>query len=164
MTIWHCPFDTPRYSWNIVKVDVKHQSIIVLLILTTVFSVLRITTFYHHFDISKLSNLPTGLRTSLSSQLRIRSILLVLLSFVKTTRNLSLIAINKLPVSLINTSHWLVVTICCKTNEEVSILVFNAISNNISIISWWSVLLVEETGENHRNAASYWQTLSHNVV
>jgi hypothetical protein len=24
--------------------------------------------------------------------------------------------------------------------------------------------LVEETGENHRNAASYWQTLSHNVV
>jgi hypothetical protein len=79
----------------------------------------------------------------------------VLLSFVKTTRNLSLITINKLPVSLINTSHWLVVTICCKTNEEVSILVFNATSNNISIISWWSVLLVEETGENHRNAASY---------
>ena len=116
-----------------------NQSIIVLLILTIVFSVLRITTFYHHFDISKLSNLPTGLRTSLSTQLRIRSILLVLLSFVKTTRNLSLIAINKLPVSLINTSHWLVVTICCKTNEEVSILVFNATSNNISIISWWSV-------------------------
>ena len=34
-------------------------------------------------------------------------------------------------------------------------------------ISWRSVLLVEETGvpgENHRSAASHWQTLSHNVV
>ena len=39
--------------------------------------------------------------------------------------------------------------------------------NNISVISWRSVLLVEETGvprENHRPAASNWQTLSHNVV
>ena len=34
-------------------------------------------------------------------------------------------------------------------------------------ISWWSVLLVKETEvhwENHRRAASQWQTLSHNVV
>jgi len=29
----------------------------------------------------------------------------------------------------------------------------NAIFNNISVISWRSVLLVEETGENHRPAA-----------
>ena len=32
-------------------------------------------------------------------------------------------------------------------------LVFNATFNNISVISWWSILLVEETGvpeENHR--------------
>jgi len=39
--------------------------------------------------------------------------------------------------------------------------------NNISVISWQSVLLVEETGlsgENHRPATSHWQTLSHNVV
>ena len=39
--------------------------------------------------------------------------------------------------------------------------------NNISVISWGSVLLVEETGEpgeNHRPIASRWQTLSHNVV
>jgi hypothetical protein len=46
-------------------------------------------------------------------------------------------------------------------------LVFNATINNISVISWRSVLLVEETwvpGENHRPAASYWQTLSHTVV
>jgi hypothetical protein len=46
-------------------------------------------------------------------------------------------------------------------------MVFNATFNNISVISWGSVLLVEETrvpGENHRPAASHCQTLSHNVV
>jgi hypothetical protein len=39
--------------------------------------------------------------------------------------------------------------------------------NNISVISWRSVLLMEETrvtGENHRPVASHWQTLSHNAV
>ena len=38
--------------------------------------------------------------------------------------------------------------------------------NNISVISWRSALLVEETGvpgQNHRPAASHWQTLSHNA-
>jgi hypothetical protein len=43
----------------------------------------------------------------------------------------------------------------------------NVTFNNISDISWLSVLLVEETGvpgENHRPVASHWQTLSHNVV
>ena len=40
---------------------------------------------------------------------------------------------------------------------------FKATFNNISVISWRSVLLMEETGENHHPAASYWQTLSHNV-
>jgi hypothetical protein len=42
--------------------------------------------------------------------------------------------------------------------------VFNAIFNNISVISWQSVLLVKETGvpgENHRPVTSHWQTLSH---
>ena len=46
-------------------------------------------------------------------------------------------------------------------------MVFNATFNNISVISWRSVLLVEETGgpeENHRPVGSHWQTLSHNVV
>jgi len=46
-------------------------------------------------------------------------------------------------------------------------MVFNPYFNNISVISWRSVLLVEETGrprENHRPAASHWRTLSHNVV
>ena len=35
-------------------------------------------------------------------------------------------------------------------------MVFNATVNNISVISWWSVLLVKETGvpgENHRPVA-----------
>jgi hypothetical protein len=45
-------------------------------------------------------------------------------------------------------------------------MVFNATFNNISVIFWQSVLLVEESGvpgENHRPVASHWQTLSHNV-
>ena len=39
--------------------------------------------------------------------------------------------------------------------------------NNTSAISWWSVLLVEQTDvtrENHPPVVSHWQTLSHNVV
>jgi hypothetical protein len=46
-------------------------------------------------------------------------------------------------------------------------MVFNSTFNNISDISWRSVVLVEETGvlrENNRPAASHAQTLSHNVV
>jgi hypothetical protein len=46
-------------------------------------------------------------------------------------------------------------------------MVFNATSNNISGIPWWSVLFVEETrvpGENHQPAASHCQTLSHKVI
>jgi len=38
-------------------------------------------------------------------------------------------------------------------------MVFNTTFNNISAISWRSVLLAEETGENHRPVASHWQTL-----
>jgi len=52
-------------------------------------------------------------------------------------------------------------------NQSVCLMVFNATFNNISVISWRSVLLVEETGgpwENHWPVASHWQTLSHNVV
>ena len=40
----------------------------------------------------------------------------------------------------------------------VCLMVVNATSNNISVISWQSVLLVEETGghrENHRHVASH---------
>ena len=46
-------------------------------------------------------------------------------------------------------------------------MVFNATFNNMSVISWRLVLLTEETRvprENHRPAASPWQSLLHNVV
>jgi hypothetical protein len=46
-------------------------------------------------------------------------------------------------------------------------MVLNATFNNIWVISWRSILLVEEFGvpiENHRPAASHWQALSHNVA
>jgi len=46
-------------------------------------------------------------------------------------------------------------------------MVFNATFINIAVISWWAVLLVEETGihgENHRPVVSHRQTLLHNVV
>jgi hypothetical protein len=45
-------------------------------------------------------------------------------------------------------------------------MVFNATFNNISVISWQSVLLVEEAGvpgEKHQPDTNL-QTLSHNVV
>ena len=42
----------------------------------------------------------------------------------------------------------------------VRIAVFDAAFTNISFISWLSVLLLGEIGENHRPAASHWQTLS----
>ena len=46
-------------------------------------------------------------------------------------------------------------------------MVFNATFNNISVISWRSVLFGEgnrRTQRKHRPAASHWQTLSHNVL
>jgi hypothetical protein len=42
--------------------------------------------------------------------------------------------------------------------------VFNTTFNNISAISWWSALLVEETGIPKKTTASHWQILSHNVA
>ena len=46
-------------------------------------------------------------------------------------------------------------------------MLFNATFDNIPVIPWRSVLLVEETGvpdENHRPAERHWHILSHNVV
>ena len=50
---------------------------------------------------------------------------------------------------------------------RVRVMVFNATFNNIAVILWRSVLLVEETGvpaENYQPASSHSQTLSHNAV
>ena len=47
----------------------------------------------------------------------------------------------------------------CMVNQGVRLVVFNATFNNISVISWQPVLVVEETGEpgeNHRPWASNW--------
>ena len=44
---------------------------------------------------------------------------------------------------------------------------FNVTFNNISAMSWRSILLVEEAkvpGENHPAVTNHWQTLLHNVV
>jgi len=41
---------------------------------------------------------------------------------------------------------------------RVRFMVFNVTFNNISVISWWSVLLMDETGvprENHRPVTCY---------
>ena len=50
---------------------------------------------------------------------------------------------------------------------RVRIMVFNATFNNISVLSWRSVSLVEETGgpgENYHHVAIHKPTLSHNVI
>jgi hypothetical protein len=55
-------------------------------------------------------------------------------------------------------------TICNNVlNHSTRVIVFKATSNNISVISWQSVLLVEEIrvpGENHRPVANHWQIMS----
>jgi len=40
-------------------------------------------------------------------------------------------------------------------------MVFNAIFNNISVISWWSALLVEETGVPGENQRQVTDKLNH---
>jgi hypothetical protein len=47
---------------------------------------------------------------------------------------------------------------------SVRVMVFSATFTNISVISWWSIVLVVETRETHRPAKNKWQTLSQNVV
>ena len=67
----------------------------------------------------------------------------------------------------------IVMKMCLKTYPSYivyfwgGVMVSNATFNNISVILWQSVLLVEETGvpgEYYRPAASHWQTLSHNII
>jgi hypothetical protein len=64
-------------------------------------------------------------------------------------------------------SHDQLNVLVCQSLGLVWFMVFNATFNNISVISWRSVLLVQETGvprENNRPVASHRQTLYHNVV
>ena len=47
---------------------------------------------------------------------------------------------------------------------RIRILVLDVTFNNISVVSCWLFLLVDETVEKHRSAESHWQTLSQNVL
>ena len=68
--------------------------------------------------------------------------------------------------------HWFSVVLFSIQNHSlllkwVCLMMFNTTFNNISAISWRSVLLMEETRvprENHWSVTSQWQSLSHNVV
>ena len=58
-------------------------------------------------------------------------------------------------------SHWQTLSHNVVSSTGLGIMVFNATFNNISVILWWSVSLVEETAvpkENHQPSASHWQT------
>ena len=68
---------------------------------------------------------------------------------------------------VLSTPHLNVIWTHNVSGDRFRFMVFYATFNNISVISWWQVLLVEETGipgENHWSVASHWQTLSHKVV
>ena len=87
-----------------------------------------------------------------------------------STNHLGSIVVTSLMYSfVVKTSSWYTTL---KWKQFIYILFlwcygFNATFNNISAITWRSVLLVEEnrvSGENYWPAASHWQTLSDNVV
>ena len=89
-------------------------------------------------------------------------------AFVELSVNLVLHSINVHLVhgDLCNWDRHVFITMTLNS-MFVCLMVFNATFNNISVISWRSVLLVEETEgprENHRPVASRRQTLPHNVV
>ena len=54
--------------------------------------------------------------------------------------------------------------ICLMLRGGNRVMVFNATFNNISAISWRSVLFVEVPGEYHRPTISHCQSLSYHVV
>ena len=66
-------------------------------------------------------------------------------------------------VSFIGGGKWRKPPICQKSLTNFSVMVrvmiFKATFNNISVLSWRSVLLVEESGENHQSVRNHWQSL-----
>ena len=89
-----------------------------------------------------------------------------------STNHLGSIVVTSLMYSfVVKTSSWYT-TLKWKKNYLFiyyfyGVMVFNATFNNMSMISWQSVLLLEESGvsgENYWPAASHWQTLSDNVA
>jgi hypothetical protein len=68
---------------------------------------------------------------------------------------------SHLKISVLLLSYWSLLQLEIGFFVDLcQIMVFNATFNNISVISWQTLLLVEETGENHRSVA----ILSHNVA
>jgi hypothetical protein len=59
---------------------------------------------------------------------------------------------------------WRTVVLKIRCYRSYGVKVFNVTFSNILALSRRSVLLVEETGENHRPVASHSQTLSQNAV
>ena len=57
--------------------------------------------------------------------------------------------------AFIISSFFVFVFFFSKVKLSVRFIVLNATFNNISVISWRSVLLVEGTGKNHRPVASH---------
>jgi hypothetical protein len=62
---------------------------------------------------------------------------------------------------LVTSTSWesILIVWCLNSKMLILFVVFNATFNNISVISGRSVVLVEDTGENQRPAASHWQIL-----
>ena len=69
----------------------------------------------------------------------------------------SLLILNNIKRALISQEYL-------RTFPIYGFMMISATFNNISVISWRSVLFVEETEIARENQASYWQALSHSVV
>jgi len=120
---------------------------------TTVQSAL--INFTDHVTLSRFY-LDSGQFTHREKDVLFLSWIEIIISVVKKSRQSD--ESGQVPVG--NTTFW-------QKGLFVYLIVFNATFNNIYVVSWWSDLLVEETGgtgENHRPVANNWQTLSHNVV
>jgi len=159
---------TPLYCWNIAKEGIKQHIMKIIILVFFYFQGLtyRETTSERQSTIANKdyeeenTKEDTGrvyfqiLSTFSSSEFDCH-LKCNLISFQFPMFNIWSVYIEVCPCELVD-SGWLV-----------WFMVFNATFNNISVISWRQVLLVEETGvcrENHRPVTSHWQTLSHNVV
>jgi hypothetical protein len=71
------------------------------------------------------------------------------------------------PIGWLDKTQYKADIMSSKCRFSLRFMIFSTTFNNISVMSWRWVLMVEETrvpGENHRPTACHWQTLSHNVV
>ena len=94
-------------------------------------------------------------------------ILFHILNLLTITFKLSVYNVLSILEQIKQNNNMIVIQQIKLTGSRVKFMVFIATFNNISAISWRSVLLVKETGlptENHRSVASHLRALSHNVV